>query len=419
MSAVDGPDSPMLRALQRALRKPRGSAEARFWRSVSRSGTPLVEPVRDDPTRSWVTYLWRGNSRTRSVAIVTHQEVFGVAEMSRLPGSQTWYLTSSLRNDFMGTYSMFPNRPPVPPEDVTGFLRMLRRGKLDPWNPRRFDIPRHPELPHNPQYGFRFSVLHLKDAPNHPELIRRPGRPTGSVEIRHLRSRVLKNSRRVWVYTPPQASGADGRASLVIFFDGLAYVNEISAPTTLDNLLAGRRIPPTYALFVDALDWPNRNRELLYNPDFGRFLLKELLPWSRRILGRSFPAERTVLAGHSNGGLCALYWAMRYPNHFRGVISQSGWLTWRRRIEDEPVPLAREFMRRRKLPLRIYMDAGRYESLAGVAVEDGAGVLGCNRHLRDVLRLKGYPVMFQTFNGGHDKYCSRQTLVDALPWVLS
>lgn len=57
-----------------------------------------------------------------------------------------------------------------------------------------------------------------------------------------------------------------------------------------------------------------------------------------------------------------------------------------------------EYAKRPKLPLRFYMEVGRLES-TGVQ-------LATNRHLRDVLKLKGYPVTYSEFDGWHD----------ALPW---
>ena len=38
----------------------------------------------------------------------------------------------------------------------------------------------------------------------------------------------------------------------------------------------------------------------------------------------------------------------------------------------------------------------------------------CNRHLRDVLTLKGYEVHYSEFNGGHDYICWRGSLADGL-----
>lgn len=409
--------SPRIRRLKREIEAEGRVAEARFWERVATKGTPLVERAAHDPTCSLVTYLWRGGPATRSVGLFGPQTEFGAFDrLTRLPGSRLWFGSWKMKSDAFGSYLLLPNLPRSTPTDPAGWLRLLKTGKTDPLNPRTFVSPPDPEFPAHPIYGVTSSALQLPRAPDHREVRRDAHAPAGSLKLRWLRSTVLRNRRRIWIYTPPESSNPARDPSLAIFFDGFAYVNEIPTPTILDNLVRTGRIPPTYAVFVDALDLDVRGRELPCNPKFGKFLRTELLPWTRRVLGRSFSAERTALVGFSYGGLCAMYWAMRYPNRFRRVLSQSGSFGWPRREAEEPVRLAREILRRRRLPLRIYMDAGRYEGSA--ERENGAGQLGSNRHLRDVLLAKGYPVKWQTYTGGHDTYCWRQTLVEALPWVL-
>jgi len=418
MIKVGKPDSPRIRRLQGAVRKKRRSAEARFWASLARSRTPIIEPVEDDPTRSWVTYVWRGDARTRSVGLSSPQTEFGEFDpLTRLAGTQVWYRTVKTRNDCMGAYLLVPNPPSMSFAALADFLAALARGKLDPLNPARFVSTGDPVLAETTIYGGEYSVLHLKAAPDHPEVRRNPRRVAGNVRQYQFRSRALKNRRRVWVYTPPSVAADAREPRLVIFFDGFGYVHEIDAPVSLDNLLLKRRILPTYAVFVDAMDLATRAQELRPNPAFGVFLTKELLPWIRRTLRHRFDASHTTLAGFSYGGLCATYWAMRYPTHFGSVLSQSGSFWWAPKDAAEPNALAREFMHRPKLPLKFYLDAGRYEGTA--TKENGESQLASNRHLRDVLLLRGYRVRYQTYNGGHDTYCWRQTLVDGLTWVLS
>jgi enterochelin esterase-like enzyme len=61
--------------------------------------------------------------------------------------------------------------------------------------------------------------------------------------------------------------------------------------------------------------------------------------------------------------------------------------------------------------LRFYLDAGTYEyDMSG----RGSGILMPSRHLRDVLRLKGYEVHWQEFSGGHDYLSWRETLAEGL-----
>ncbi|MBI2688269.1 MAG: hypothetical protein HYX27_18350 [Acidobacteria bacterium] len=95
------------------------------------------------------------------------------------------------------------------------------------------------------------------------------------------------------------------------------------------------------------------------------------------------------------------------------VLSQSGSL-WLEPTQDEtaePTWLAQKFIAAPKLPVQFYMDAGVFEvDVSG----RGSGILVPNRHLRDVLRAKGYAVSCREFPAGHDYANWRGTLADGL-----
>jgi len=83
--------------------------------------------------------------------------------------------------------------------------------------------------------------------------------------------------------------------------------------------------------------------------------------------------------------------------------------------------IIRQFAKRRKQPLRFYLDAGLMEDLAPrKPVQAGdtsqAGELSglvANRYMRDVLRAKGYEAQYYEFNGGHSDG-QYQTLANGL-----
>jgi len=73
-------------------------------------------------------------------------------------------------------------------------------------------------------------------------------------------------------------------------------------------------------------------------------------------------------------------------------LSLSGSYWWGQEGE-EPGWLTREYVKAPKQPLRFYLQSGLFE---------GPKILDTNRHLRDVLLAKGYPVEQVEYPAGHD-----------------
>jgi enterochelin esterase family protein len=62
--------------------------------------------------------------------------------------------------------------------------------------------------------------------------------------------------------------------------------------------------------------------------------------------------------------------------------------------------------------VRFYLDVGLMET--GPTPDNGPDQVVVNRHLRNVLRAKGYFVHYREFNGGHEYLNWRGTMADAL-----
>jgi enterochelin esterase family protein len=65
-----------------------------------------------------------------------------------------------------------------------------------------------------------------------------------------------------------------------------------------------------------------------------------------------------------------------------------------------------------KLPLRFYLDVGKFEN------NFHPSPLTANRHLRDVLIAKGYALKYHEFAGHHSAVNWRGTFPDALQFLL-
>jgi enterochelin esterase family protein len=261
-------------------------------------------------------------------------------------------------------------------------------------------------------------MLELPAAPPQPWCDREPGNAAGQVEVHRLQSDILRNERRVWIYTPPGYSLGGEPYDLLLLFDGLAYIDPIPTPTILDNLLAAGRIRPMVAVILDTLDQKTRTLELNCYRPFIDFLANECLPWLRKQVHITSDPRRTIVGGSSSGGLAAAYAALCFPDLFGNVLSQSGFYAWAPDIfepadESEHEWLARQFTLQQTKPIRLYMDVGLLETGQHFK-NDPPSPRVSNRHMRIVLQAKGYDVHYVEFCGGHDYLCWRGTLADGL-----
>lgn len=407
--AVQAPESPRLRALKSALESGRGEAAlGEFWREVESEGAPLVEPVEGDDENLLVTFLRRDGAAEKFVA------VFPLARVNPLPhlfahmgGTDLWYRSYRLRRDARFEYlvSAQDSLAPYAAREPSGTGGWLEDLCPDPLNPRRFIEPVDEESPGGGQYVS--SILELPGAPPQPFVAERPNVKKGRVELLRYGAGASDQGRRVWVYTPPGYRPAGRPYRLLVLFDGWQYTHTIPVPTILDNMIADGRLPPTVAVMIDRQD---RVKELYLNPSFADFVAGELMTWVRGRYSVTRSPREAVVGGLSLGGVAAAYTAMRHPEVFGGVLSQSGAYQYR---HEDPEGLIRRFTKSARLPIRFYLEAGLLE------VNETPSLLHTNRHLRDVLEAKGYEVTYSEFNGRHDAVCWRGSLSQGLTALLA
>lgn len=176
-------------------------------------------------------------------------------------------------------------------------------------------------------------------------------------------------------------------------------------------MIGAHEIRPAIAVFV--LNMGRRNRDLTGDPAFANFIAEELVPWMRSRYAIHPGPGAVAVGGSSFGGFAASYTALLHSDVIGNVISQSGayWITRDWQSVRPPYPhdtgmLIEEFKSRPHLPIRFYLEVGRFDL--------GAALLGANRELRDVLQVKGYEVDYREFDGGHDIAQWRSSLGDAL-----
>ena len=393
-------DSPRLQALQQHLAT--GGDSSTFWRELEAAGTPLVEPASKAGEDALVTFVWRGarnNVRLMGGPSSDHDE------LQRLGSSDVWFRSYRVPAATRLSYRLAPDVPQLNAPPGVRRRAILATLQRDPLNRRSF--------PANPLDRYDgASVLELPGAPPQAWVDVRPGVAAGKLELLRLKSAVLGNTRDVYLYRPHgYRPGAAGNA-LVVLFDAESYVSEVPTPTILDNLIAAGKLPSTAAILIGNPSGAARAAELPPNPAFARFLAEELMPWARQ-RGVAAAANRTVIAGASYGGLAAAYAGLTHPALFGKVYSQSGSFWWSpegKGADSESQWLTRRFIDAAPVPVEFLLEAGLFET----ANRGQSGILESNRHLRDILRAKGYRVTHRESASGHDYYHWRGSLADGL-----
>jgi enterochelin esterase family protein len=388
---------------------------------IARERAPLIEPDAT-PGYSIVTYIF---AMPEGVSHVAVNPGFGNARdnlMDRIAGTNVCHAAYRCRNDLRTTYSFSPDVPLSPfdeasESEIAAMMAFVRE---------------HPPIPdpHCRDHflirysGFRpdeeTSVLSLVEAPDQSRVSYRKGLARGSIELHTLRSEVLGNERRVWVYTPPGYSETgDEPYPVLAAFDGGAALSTMPTQCILDGLIADGRIRPHVGVFIDNATETSRNDELPCSEPFARFVEKELLPWVRGKYRVSHEAKDHTVTGVSYGGLASVWFGFRLPHVFGTVISQAASLWWGPGwVQMAPMSaqvyspewLIEQYANTARLPVRFWMEIG--------LLEHPERMLATNRRMKAVLEAKGYDLTYSEPCGGHDYALWRGTLGDALARML-
>jgi enterochelin esterase family protein len=262
------------------------------------------------------------------------------------------------------------------------------------------------------------SFLELPGAPAQPWVEPLPDVPKGTLTEQKIKSESLKGARAVTIYTPANYDPKGDKCGLLVLMDGAFYQDSemIPGPVILDNLIARKKIPPLVVVFVKH-ELATRNTDLTCSEPFADFLIKELVPKVRAEYQVSAEPERTIIGGLSLGGLMASYCALKHPDVFGNVLSQSGSYGWYPGAlykndqvppDKEPGWLTREYATAPRRAVRFYLEIGRFE--------DGGFTSGISeyRRFRDVLQAKGYSVQYSEYSGGHDYVSWRGSFANGL-----
>ena len=174
---------------------------------------------------------------------------------------------------------------------------------------------------------------------------RKDGVPVGIVTHHTHTSQIFPGTiREYYVYVPKQYN-AEQPASVMVFQDGHAYVNEnrgYRATIVMDNLIHQGKMPVTIGIFInpgvfaekldERMGWKlpegmRGNRSVEYdslNDDYARMLEEEILPKVAKEYKLTDDPDQRAICGASSGGICAFTVAWERPNLFRKVVSHIG-----------------------------------------------------------------------------------------------
>lgn len=396
--------SPLIAALAAAPQQ--AEALAAFWQRAGAQGTPLVEAIPGVSDRVLMTFVWRGAARNvRLIGGPSNDHEW----LQRLGSTDVWFKSFEVPASTRLSYQLAPDVPQLPGSEGERRMALLATAQADPLN-------RAPWPAEAPDRFSRHSTVSLERAPVQPGLDG-VAAAAGSLQRFELASGLLGNRREISIYRPPGFDPQRADKLLLFVFDADEYLSKVPTPLILDRLQAAGRLPPVVAVFVANPDRAARSRELPANPQFADFMADELLPRVLAETGLVADPARTILAGSSYGGLAAATVALRRPQQFGNVLSLSGSFWWPGPPQpqvmwpERPHHVANLVLAEpAKLPLRFFLAAGLFEG----ARPGSDGILETNRHLRDVLQARGYPVIAREYAAGHDYLVWRGALADGL-----
>jgi len=215
-----------------------------------------------------------------------------------------------------------------------------------------------------------------------PETSYYPDIPHGKLLETEIHSEFLNNTRSIRIYLPPLYASTGDVYPVILFHDGLDYINLGSARNILDYLIAHNMIQAVIAVFVPAVDRDPEYAGAKIDR-FTSFITEELMPYIDKSYNTSKDPAKRATIGASNGGNIALYLGVKKPGMFGRIAAQSA----------NVIPaITSALSHGKKMKLDFYIDIGTY---------DIHELIPMVHNLAALLKARGYSYTFREINEGH------------------
>lgn len=345
------------------------------------TGSNLIERVRVEETplitRDQATFVWAGERAPTLAGDMTGWkpwETTSSGQKMQEVESGIWTCTLTLPSDAYVEYAYFLDGQRV----------------RDPFNPRR--------VPNG--FGEMNNCFWMPKAPRSRLFRRQKGVKAGVVSRTTFQSmRLAGGKRTIRLYRP----ALDEPCRLLLVLDGQDYFQRARLTILVDNLIHQAALSPLAIVFLDNVRQA-RFAEYGCSEALVGFVGQELLPWVASQVPLVQQTGAHGVLGASLGGLAALWLGVRLPEIFGQVFSQAGGFALGFTKELGLTTILRLSER---LPLRIYLDCGRFDPL-----------LEANRMMKGILEARGYSLTYCEFNAGHNYPAWREDLAAGLQWLF-
>lgn len=286
--------------------------------------------------------------------------------MTRVEGTDFFYYTVRLLPDARINYR---------------FIRDLDENLPDPLNSRRDQTPSGDwSWASMPQWK---APVFLTEASNDKK---------GSLMTHELSSKHFKEKRKVDVYLPAGYEKKKDRYPVIYFTGGKEAQEWGELPKALDNLIADQ-IRPVLVVFLSPVDPEGEEFGGEKQDAYVSAVAEEIVPFIDKTYRTKAGATHRASVGASFAGYTALYTALKHPEIFGSVSTQSAFML----TEDRDV-LKDVAQKATGRTLKIHLEWATYDFRAE---HEGWNIGSSNKNLAEHLRELGYSVKTREVHEGH------------------